>query len=126
VAAWDWRDGPTEGLLQIESNGDTYHFRLLEERMGDADDDDIRVFGLYPVSSDCLERFVAAVSPYHEPRWPIWWPTWQFPSEEILKQINELVDDIKENAGPLAWIIASDASFRSVRAFSILNTAPTA
>src|ERR1700678_2713065 len=74
VAAWDWRDGPTEGLLQIDSTGETFHFHLFEERVGEADDDDIRVFGLYPVSSDCLDRFVAALSPYHQPRWPIWCP----------------------------------------------------
>jgi hypothetical protein len=126
VAAWDWRDGPTEGLLQFDCSGETYQFQLLEERPGENDEDDIRVFGLYPVPSDSLDRFVAAVSPYHEPRWPIWWPVWRFPSDDILSQINSLVDSIKDSAEPLLWIIATDCSFKSIRAFPILDRSSAA
>jgi hypothetical protein len=126
VAAWDWHDGPTEGLLQFDGLGGTYHFQLLEERPGKNGDEDIRVFGLYPVPSDCFGRFVTAVSQYHQPRWPIWWPVWQFPSDETLRQMNDLVDAIKESAEPLLWIIATDCSFRLIRAFPIVDQSAVA
>lgn len=122
VVAWDWRDGPIEGLLQIGESGEVFYFRMLEEKPASGDEDEIRVFGLYPVPSETLDHLTRTLGAYQQPRQPIWWVVWQFPSESITAQIDELVDSIKDNTGPLIWIIATTSSFDNIRAMSVSET----
>ncbi len=121
VAAWDWYDGPTEGLLQCEDSITTFYFRMLEERIADNDGDDVRIYGLYPSELELFNQFVAEVGAHHPPRWPVWWPIWRFPNEEIAAADDRLMQSVIEDAGKLQWIVATSDAFQSVRTFPVVG-----
>jgi hypothetical protein len=120
VIALDWYDGPTGGVLQVGDAGPVYRFIMLDERQLESDDDtDLRVYGLYPLPADALTRLTDAIAPYMAPRWPVWFPVWKFPSDEIRQTVEAQTDGIINQAGPLTWVVVGDLGSGPVRALPV-------
>ncbi len=123
ILALGWQDGPTHGLLRLGESGPEYEFRTLEER-SDPDGADVRVCGLYPLPIGSFARLANALSKYQEPRIPIWSPIWNFPSQEIERDMNALVDEILAQGGQLMWVVATEAGcFETVNVLPIVSRA---
>jgi hypothetical protein len=120
VIALNYYDGPTLGVLQVGDGGSVYRFVLLDQRQVETDDEaELRVFGLYPLPADSLDRLASAVSPHVPPRWPVWCPHWQFPTDEIRQAVEAKTDDIVHRAGPLTWVVVGDLGGGPVRALPV-------
>src|SRR5262245_65937806 len=118
VVVLDWYDGPIGGVLQIGNNGPAYRFALLDERQS-ADEADVRVYGLCPVPSHGFERLADGLSQHSKPRWPVWVPVWQFPTDESRQDMESLADDIVNRAGPLTWVVIGDVGNGPVRTLPV-------
>jgi hypothetical protein len=99
--------------------GPVYKFVTLEELSGAPDDVDVRVFGLYPLPSDAIDRLVAAVAPHLTPNWPVWAPVWEFPSDDTRREVEARVDAAVQSAGPLAWVVVAEDVLSRVRALPV-------
>ena len=53
------------------------------------------------------------------PRWPVWFPVWQFPSDEIRSAVDIKTADILSRAGHLTWVIVGDLGRGPVRALPV-------
>ncbi|HLW67503.1 MAG TPA: hypothetical protein VKS79_19465 [Gemmataceae bacterium] len=116
VIALGYYDGPTEGILQFGDAGPVFRFELLEQsESAESDELDVRVYGLYPLAQDSLMRLVAALAPYKQPTWPIWCPTWTFPSDEVRHSMDQEIATIVDQAGQLAWILIGQIGRSPVR-----------
>src|SRR6266568_2897931 len=105
VLALDWYDGPTGGVVQLGEGGEVFRFELLDKQQLAETDIDLRVFGLYPLLPNALARLTAALTPTHEPNWPVWFPIWEFPTDEARSKVDQEADDILAQAGPLTWVV---------------------
>jgi hypothetical protein len=120
VIALDWHDGPTGGVLQLGEAGPVFRFQMFDQRIGVGPDDmDLRVYGLYPLPNDALNRITDSLASYHSPHWPVWWPIWQFPSDEIRRSVDSRIDGILQQSGPLTWVVVGDMGQTAIRALPV-------
>jgi hypothetical protein len=98
VLAFDYYDGPTYGVLQC-GDGSTYRFDLLA---WDQETQDLRVFSLSPLPRPGWDQLIALCSAHEAPRWPVWVLSWH-------EEAHEPVDDIRGQAGPVEWVVATEA-----------------
>jgi hypothetical protein len=101
VLALGYYDGPIEGLLVCRSGAHGYLFKYL-------DGDDLRIFSLTPIDPIAIARLVEALSPYQNPRWPVWIPIWSFPTEDEQSTLDRLTDRVLAEAGPPGWVMATE------------------
>jgi hypothetical protein len=78
IIALDWYDGPRAGLLQCGECFREFRFEVLDELIGE-EEQDIRVYSLAPLGSGSLTRLSDALAQYESPRSPVWVPRWKFP-----------------------------------------------
>ena len=119
LIALDWYDGPTEGVLQLGDSGPIFRFQMLDERIGSPENEDVRVYGLYPLPVESIDRLVELLSPTHTPNWPVWWPIWKFPSDDVRLGIEKQTDEIMSQSGPLSWILVGHIGSGPVRALPV-------
>lgn len=119
VLALGFYDGPTEGILQLRDSGEVFRFQMLDSRTADGSEDEIRVFGLHPLPNGSLDRITSLLAPFQPPRWPVWCPVWQFPSEAAKATVDREIDSVLGQMGPLTWVVAADPVFRTVRALPV-------
>jgi hypothetical protein len=118
VVALDWSDGPTDGVLQV-GDGATYRFQMIDSRSGAPDESDVRVYGLHPLPADALSRLTDALADTHQPTWPVFWPIWKFPSEDVQRQVEREVEAVLAQAGPLEWVLVGDIGIGPIRALPV-------
>lgn len=97
VLALGYYDGPTEGVLRCGS-GEVYRFELLA---WDDETQDLRVFALAPLPPTAWDQLVEVACRSQLPHWPLWMPHWQ-------GQMREPIDHIWKQAGPVAWVVATE------------------
>lgn len=112
-------DGATEGVLQVGDGGPVYLFGLpdgVDE--GKALTATERPFDLRPLPRDALDRIVSVLAEFQPPTFPIWYPGWQYPTDQIAQDVLARVDSILAEAGPVEWRITTPDpwGFSSVRA----------
>ena len=107
IAVLGWYDGPTDGYLESQ-DGKVFRFKMLDaiQNWG-KEGNDLRLYELFPLPADSLERFCRALAPYQSPRWPVWAPLWTFPSATDQQVVDRTVKEIDESAGPRQWLVAS-------------------
>ena len=102
----DWYDGVTSGLtISTRLNA---AFRLDIIAWGPQQE--MRVFGLSPVSSQDFKEVVRLLSTKETPNWPIWFPKchiWD-PSRDPLKDV---INHLLSKARPPEFVVASDSMF---------------
>ena len=110
-------DGPTNGVLQLGPAGPVYRF---DQRDEDIDSPDTRTYELRKLPNDSLTRIVDLLAPYHSPTWPVWCPSWKFPTECAQGDIEEALDLLLDKAGSKVWEIetADWVQFSNVTAHS--------
>lgn len=101
VIGFGYYDGVTDGILKT-AGGSVFRFETTGESHNPAGSD-LRTFDLSPLPAGVFEQVVSLLSPYSSPSWPVWVPTWKFPTDEIRKQLDEQIDRWLASAGPPAW-----------------------
>lgn len=104
VMAFGWYDGPEEGILQFGDHGPDFRFATLFKQK-ESDDAETWVYGLFPLPEGSLQRVVDGLSKFVHPRWPCWVPIWKFPTDGDTRLMDQLVDGIIAQSGPLTWIV---------------------
>jgi len=99
-----WYDGPEEGLIRCGKCKRVYLFKSLDIVN---EDEEIRLFGLAPLPADSIDRVVLALSQYMSPKWPMWVPFWQFPTEAERETVDSLIDGILSKAGPTTLVVTT-------------------
>jgi hypothetical protein len=95
-------DGPTSGMVQCEVCSAVYRFLMM-----DWDDrQEVRVFSLASLPVQSLEQVIQTLSPYDPPSWPLWFPKWQFPSNDIRQSVDRRIDEILATAEPPRVVVA--------------------
>jgi hypothetical protein len=120
VLILDYYDGPLGGVLRL-GGGAVFRYALLDERQLDTNDSvDIRVYGLYPLAADALDRLTEVLTPHTTPpRWPVWCPHWQFANDETRRQVDGAAEDILKRAGRLSWVVVGDLTGGPFRAIPV-------
>lgn len=103
-------DGATDGVLQLGDGGPVYRFDWADEEHNPVGCD-TRSYTLRPLSDDALDRLTAILADYHEPKWPAWFPRWEFPTPEIQADVTAQVDNILATAGEPEWEITTADTF---------------
>jgi len=99
-----WYDGPEEGLIRCGKCKRVYHFRSLNFVN---EDEGLRLFGLEPLPADSIDMVVHALSQYMSPKWPMWAPIWQFPTEAERERVDSLIDKILSKARPTTLVVTT-------------------
>ncbi len=100
-------DGPTDGVIQFGDRGRVFRFRLTDEERQLSTPSPTREYNFYSLPMDALNRIVEAISPNIAPTWPVWFPLWRFPSQEIEDSVSAAVDTVLAEAGALEWRVAT-------------------
>jgi len=110
VIAFDYYDGPREGVLQLGEGGEVYRFSLFDvirPAPAHPEEEDIWLFALSRLPPQTWDRLIDLLAPYLQPRWPVWVPLWRFPTEAVRKQIDAQIDALLGSAGPVAWRVTT-------------------
>lgn len=78
LIAFGYYDGPTSGVLQCDICTKAYKFEMLDWD----EDQDVRIFSLSILPNLAFAKIVEVCQHCENPKWPVWVPIWQFPSEE--------------------------------------------
>ena len=106
VIALGYSDGPTQGLLRLQT-GQDFWFDLVVEDI----DLDVRVFILRLLPADLFDSAVATIERFlGRPRWPIWVPLWQFGENEESNLVEDQLDRIRAG-GVTSLAIACSGDF---------------
>jgi hypothetical protein len=106
VVALGYYDGPTDGV--IEFSGDrVFRFAMPDEENQLSSGRAVRKYDLSPLRSGSMDELVATLSPFFIPTWPVWFPTWKFPSQRDEESVEERVGAILEEAGEVEWSVAT-------------------
>jgi hypothetical protein len=103
ILAFDYDDGPTEGLAWSEHCLVSVKFDLLawDERR------ELRIFSLAPLPPHSFAEVVAACSVMGSPRWPVWVPIWRFATEQQRLVAEQAVDNVLAGARPPELVVAA-------------------
>jgi hypothetical protein len=99
-------DGPTNGVLDVGEDGAVFKFDMVNELMN-PEGVDLRVFGLAPLPGTALVELADAYGRYQNPRWPLWVPIWRFPTLADQQEMEQVTDQVLQQAGPLQWVVAA-------------------
>ncbi len=99
-----WYDGPEEGLIRCGKCKRVHLFKSLDFVN---EDEGPRLFRLAPLPADSIDSVVQALSQYMSPKWPMWAPIWQFPTEAERETVDSLIDGILSKAGPTTLVVTS-------------------
>ncbi len=104
IVALGYYDGPTDGLMQCATCSAICKFDML-----DWDDDHrVRIFRLSELPANALAEFLQIAEPNESPRWPIWAPSWQWPSEQARTDADRKVQQILDQAEAGELVVAFD------------------
>ena len=105
-------DGTTNGLLSFEKPGLAFRYDLVSWDSGE----DWRVFCLSPLIPNDFEAAVHALSVLGEPRWPCWFPPWEFSSDAEKLGVEQALEAILNRSGPYRMAVLSRDLCTSTRA----------
>lgn len=105
IIALGWYDGPTDGILQCR-DGLVFRFHSDGTVLDWGEEgEDLRVYDLFPLPSDSLQRVVSSLASFQSPRWPLWVPLWKFPSAQDQEVVEKSVAAL--SGGYRQWIVAA-------------------
>lgn len=104
IIALGFYDGPTSGIAQCEICSTPYKFVMLDWD----DNQEVRIFSLAPITLPAWNQMVNLLSKHESPKWPVWFPRWEFPSEIVRDNVDSETDKILASAGIPELVIASN------------------
>jgi hypothetical protein len=96
-------DGATTGALECRECGLCYRFEMLywDEQQ------DKRIFGLFPLKRECFERLIEVLQPYSTPGWPWLVVKWEFANSEEKQLVDQQVERLLCQATEISVVIES-------------------
>jgi len=125
VLMFGYYDGALDGVLELDG-GDLYRFDSVAEPE-ELVRQKSRSYTLRRLPKDALDRLVAIIEPYMQPRWPLWIPVWNFPDDATETDVEVRTDAILDEAGPVSCQLTTD-DYYSFSRFTIepVQAAPVA
>ena len=105
-------DGTTNGLLSFEQSGLAFRYELVSWDSGE----DWRVFCLSPLIQSDFGAAVQVLSVLGEPRWPCWFPHWEFTSDAQKLDVEQALEAILNRSGPYRMAVLSRDLCASIKA----------
>jgi hypothetical protein len=106
VIAFEWYDGPRQGVCALASPPCEFFFEIIKEQFQEDDLDD-RWYRLSVISPGTVDSLINALRVVGPARQPIWTPLWRFPSEREQQEAEDAVDEVKRERRPTPIIIHS-------------------
>ena len=103
VIAFDWYDGPRQGVCRLVNPEVEFVFRLLDERSTEDDLDD-RVFSVEELPPGSVARVLAALAPFGSPVNATWVPVLRHPDQRILEETKSALAAIERKATPTSVV----------------------
>lgn len=97
VIAFDWYDGPREGVGSLTVPGGEFYFELLDERHNPEGLDD-RLFRLSELPPGSVEKVERAILELGRPINPVWVPVWKFSNEMARQKADQCVRNVHAQA----------------------------
>lgn len=97
VVAFDWNDGPRQGIAAMSYPHCEVVFDLLAERFNPDGLDDC-LFRLRELPPGSMQSVLGIISSLGEPLAPLWVPVWQFPNEEERQKADQAIDQVLTTA----------------------------
>ena len=98
-----YHDGTTNGLVKFDKSGLAFRYDLVAWDSGE----EWRVFCLSPLASNDFEVAVQALSDLGDPKWPCWFPIWEFSSEAKKNDAEAAVEATLNRCGRYQFAILS-------------------
>ena len=106
VIAFDWHDGPQEGICAFDYPAcELYFVTLAQQWLGGRFGD--RLYKLSQLSGGALTRTLAAFGVPVPPHVPTWAPHGDYETEEIRARVEAELDGILDEAIPTSLIVRS-------------------
>lgn len=117
ILSLGYYDGPTMGIAQCDNCQAEYKFDIFSWD----DQQDIRIYGLFPLPPGGLSKIIDALSLMGPPEWPIWIPRWDFSDEQLRIAIDDLVKEVIGGSEMLKGLVAAKDLSKEILAFRNLN-----
>ena len=98
----DYYDGPTSGGMQCQVCFAEYRFMMLDWDDQQSD----RVYSLEPLPPKSFKQILGVLSKYELPKFPLWFPSRQYPSEQVQELVERQLAEIMDKAGSATTVIA--------------------
>ncbi len=120
VVVTDQYDGAVEALVQFRDGGTVYRLDMLSDHSARP-----RTWTVRPMQADALDEFVRIVAQHIPPNWPVWIPTWKFPTEAILRSVTDQTQSIMDRVGEPCGTISSTDPY-GFKSYTYSRTVPQA
>ncbi len=118
IIALDWYDGLKAGLAMCTASKRAYS---IEFRSWD-DEEIRRVYSLSPIEAADFEHVLALIRCLGAPRWPIWFPKWQFQAREAQEAAERALARLSEKLQPAFLVLAQDLSKEIIRSAALTDS----
>ena len=104
IIAFEWLDGPREGVCEMEHPPCSFHFEILaEQRSAGAFVD--RLFALSELRAGVVAETLAIFREVGPPKSPVWAPHGAYTSEEEQQRIEAAVEELTSSRIPTRVLI---------------------
>ena len=105
-------DGTIHGLVKFEATGAAFRYDLISWDSGE----DWRVFCLAQMAPNDFEEAERMLSVLGDPKWPCWYPTWEFHSDAQKQETEKALEIILDRCGPYVAAVLSTDLCTSIKA----------
>jgi hypothetical protein len=105
--AFDWYDGPREGICSLANPAVEFFYSLLGERQN-SDDADDRLFRLSEIPEGSVASAIKSLADLglaSDLSNPVWCPIWQFPTDDAKLRAEQVLRDIEAGKKPTAMVV---------------------
>jgi hypothetical protein len=113
-------DGTTNGLIRFEEPDLSFRYDLVSWDSGE----DWRVFCLSELAPSDFETAAQALSVLGVPRWPCWFPAWEFTSDTERQRVEDTLKAIVGRSGPYRIAILSRDLCTAIKAAVNVTSEP--
>jgi hypothetical protein len=121
--AFDWYDGPREGICALARPVGEFYFELLDERMNPEDSDD-RLFRLKELAAGSVEGAVRALEDLGGPSAPLWVPLWRFHDEAARRRAEQHLQELRAGARATPLVVFTRDMVQFLGCWTIDRSAP--
>jgi hypothetical protein len=101
----DFYDGMTEGIIELGSSGPVLFLKMTgNELCGEV----FRTFHVQELPEDSFEECVRILAEAQAPKWPVWYPIWEFNDEETQHAVEAVFDKVLSQGRRTEWELTSE------------------
>lgn len=106
IVAFDWQDGPRDGICALAKPKCSFYFSVLNIRMIPDDLDDC-LFRVSTIAPNAVDHTISVLSDLGSPTSPVWVPRWNFSTDKSGSVVEGYLDDLLANRKETDLIIRS-------------------